>query len=62
MRIIKEGKKPPKEIEIECNRCGCVFAYEREDVQCARQYNETEYYVVCPTCKKLIPVEPFSNY
>lgn len=35
MRIIKGGRKPPKEIEMECDRCGCVFAYEK------RTYNTT---------------------
>lgn len=62
MRIIEEGRKPPKEIEVVCKRCGCVFAYERKDVQCTRQYNDAEYYVVCPTCKRIIPVKPFPNY
>lgn len=37
MRIIKEGKKPVKEIEKQCDRCGCVFVYERGDVKVASQ-------------------------
>ncbi len=62
MRVIKEGKKPPKEIEKECGQCGCVFAYERGDVKSATQYNYTEHYVICPTCKKAIGVDYFPNY
>ena len=60
MRIIKEGKKPVKEIEKQCDRCGCVFAYERGDVN----PTQIEYHcwVYCPTCKKAINVEPFPNY
>ncbi len=62
MRIIKEGRKPPKEIEVTCEQCGCIFAYERKDLQCSRQYNNAEYWVECPTCKKMIFVEPFPKY
>lgn len=32
MRIIKEGKLPPKEKKMECKNCGCVFMYERADI------------------------------
>lgn len=28
MRIIKEGKLPPKEKEMTCPECGCVFMYD----------------------------------
>lgn len=62
MRIIKEGKKPVKEIEKQCDRCGCVFAYERGDVQSATQYNETHYWVVCPNCGNRINVKRFPDY
>lgn len=60
MRIIKGGRKPPKEIEMECDRCGCVFAYEKEDVQ-YDQY-EDDRYVLCPNCHKAFDVEPFPDY
>ena len=32
MRIIKEGKLPPKEKEMTCPECGCVFMYDRSDI------------------------------
>ena len=60
MRVIKEGKKPTKEIEMTCDRCGCVFAYERGDVYYSQR--DVESYVYCPTCKLVIDVEPFPNY
>ena len=60
MRVIKEGKKPTKEIEMTCDRCGCVFAYERGDVNYSQR--DVESWVHCPTCKKAINVEPFPNY
>ena len=34
---------------VNCNMCGCVFSYEKEDEQTdARRY---ETYVTCPQCK-----------
>ena len=60
MRIIKEGKKPTKEIEMTCDRCGCVFAYERGDVNYSQI--ERDSWVYCPTCKQAIEVEPFPTY
>lgn len=53
MRIIKEGKLPPKEKKMECKNCGCVFMYERSDVHSDQREGD---YVVCPTCKKFINV------
>lgn len=32
MRIIKNGKLPPKEKKMTCPECGCVFMYDRSDV------------------------------
>ena len=46
MRIIKEGRKPPTEIEKTCPRCGCVFAYERGDIA---SWGDRAA-VRCPTC------------
>ncbi len=62
MRVIKEGRKPLKEVEQKCARCGCEFAYERDDVENVEQYNESHYYVICPTCKNHIYVDPFPKY
>lgn len=63
MRIIKPGREPKKEIEMTCERCGCEFAYEREDVQYDPFDSNGEYYYVnCPHCDKIIEVEPLSGY
>lgn len=54
MRIIKEGKLPPKEKKMKCKNCGCVFMYEPSDVHSDQREGD---YVVCPTCKKFIDVD-----
>lgn len=62
MRIIKEGriKELPKEVEKECEHCGCVFAYEKEDVQhrmiICPDCRIIEF-VICPFCGKSVEVE-----
>lgn len=62
MRIITPGRKPKKEIEQMCERCGCVFAYNKEDVKVDHQYNESYYWVKCPCCDKTIVVKCFDEY
>lgn len=61
MRIIKEGKMNlPKEVEKTCEHCGCVFAYEKEDVKNGvTLYPDCRKvdYVLCPTCGENIEVE-----
>lgn len=40
-----------------CNNCGCLFSYEKEDIQHKHSYtfNGWSYdYVICPQCKKEI--------
>lgn len=56
MRIIKEGKLPPKEKKITCKKCGCVFMYDRSDIKSDQREGN---WVVCPTCKSSITVEWF---
>lgn len=63
MRIIKPGREPKKEIELTCERCGCVFAYEREDVEFDPFVSNGEYYYVeCPCCGKTIEAEDWSEF
>lgn len=65
MRVIKEGKKPPKEIETSCPQCDCEFAYTKEDVKC-RLVDEfgfaEEHYVKCPYCNMKIGVDKYPDY
>lgn len=59
--IIKEGTKK----EATCNKCGCVFSYENEDIQHAgaalqRIGHPTIYeneFVECPQCKYRIALK-----
>lgn len=60
MRIIKPGREPKKEIEQTCERCGCVFVYGKEDVNCSQL--EDNSWVYCPCCKQAIEVERWSGY
>lgn len=63
MRIIKEGREPKKEIEQTCERCGCVFAYSKEDIEreCPNVVGMF-IHVVCPHCGAQIEVEPWNGY
>lgn len=62
MRIIKRGREPKKEIEQTCERCGCVFAYTKDDTICPSQYYAAPIWVVCPCCHHCITVEPWNGY
>lgn len=53
MRIIKEGKLPPKEKKMTCSECGCVFMYNRSDIKTEQRDGD---FVICPTCGKFITV------
>lgn len=58
--MIKVIKKGTKQI-MTCNKCGCVFSYEEEDIQHLERHGD-EYkfvggtkhgyknYVICPQC------------
>lgn len=49
IRVIKHGTKRT----IECKNCGCVFEYEKEDINTIQTgYNEYKYYIDCPDCKQ----------
>lgn len=62
MRIIKPGREPKKEIEKTCERCGCVFAYGKEDIKFITIDDGVFIWVRCPHCKNEIEVEPWSGY
>lgn len=32
IKVIKEGTKKPKVFRVECNECGCVFEYDKNDI------------------------------
>ena len=53
IKIIKEGTRK----QATCDRCGCVFSYEAEDIQ-TFEYTKHGYkkYLTCPQCKDEIIV------
>ena len=54
MRIIKEGKQPATEWQMECLRCGCIFMFDDRDVRTDQREGE---WVHCPNCNKAIHCE-----
>ena len=67
MRIIKEGRKPAKEIEQTCERqlyeipercdmCGCMFTYTEQDIPLG-MYR----WVDCPCCGVEIELAPLET-
>lgn len=54
MRIIKEGKLPPKKKKMTCKKCRCVFMYDHSDIHSDQREGN---WVVCPTCGDCIDVD-----
>lgn len=53
LRVIRHGKKR----RVECEECGSVIEYEKEDVKEVRTHiNEYGYEIYCPVCGKNIRV------
>lgn len=53
IRVIKHGTKRV----VECINCGCLFEYEKEDINSVQlKYNEYKNYVVCPDCRDKVEV------
>jgi hypothetical protein len=62
IKIIKPGTKK----KINCDACGCLFSYEKEDVgygDIANVFPMTAIgmYVTCPQCKEKIVLEGIVN-
>ena len=51
MKIIKQGKKPNKEIKFSCTLCGCEFIAEYGEYSILDDgHNDIEYECDCPNC------------
>lgn len=56
IKIIKEGTKERKAYRAECQECGCIFEYHKEDIRTdyKQEFNsyplEKVHYVDCPQC------------
>lgn len=58
IKIIKPGTKK----KINCESCGCLFSYEKEDIEIGNAHTlyplATEIrYITCPQCKEKIELE-----
>lgn len=55
--------KPGTITELRCYKCGCLFSYEKEDIEIKKRIHQTlslstQYkYITCPQCKKEITLE-----
>lgn len=55
IKIIKEGTKERKAYRAECQECGCIFEYHKEDIRTYNTYDNYSIsrevsYVRCPQC------------
>ena len=52
IKIIKEGTRKT----CECENCGCVFSYEKEDIEVVKSdiLNSREEFITCPQCNKKV--------
>lgn len=50
IKIIREGTRRV----MACESCGCVFSYEKEDVNTSSDPLQSQgcFYVTCPQCKE----------
>lgn len=60
MKIIKQGKKKVSARRLTCNKCDCVFEYERKDMYVDQR--DPNPLVYCPCCKSAIDVEYWKDY
>ena len=57
IKIIEPGTIIKKK---QCKNCGCLFSYEREDIEHIIHFDSKGYYafgydyIICPQCKKAI--------
>jgi DNA-directed RNA polymerase subunit RPC12/RpoP len=54
--------KPRTKEKISCKSCGCLFSYEKEDIEIGHPHNlyplVTEIkYITCPQCNEKIELE-----
>lgn len=60
MRIIKEGKRRVAARRLTCDRCECVFEYEKNDMHGSQR--DPKPWVYCPCCNNAIEVEEWRDY
>lgn len=59
IHIIENGTKQ----KTQCSECGCIFSFEKEDIEIIRNYNPYKEYnsirktIKCPQCSNVIILE-----
>lgn len=59
IHIIENGTKQ----KTQCSECGCIFSFEKEDIEIIRNYNPYKEYnpirktIKCPQCSNIIVLE-----
>lgn len=51
MKVLRSGKEA---YVAECNKCGCVFSFGKEEVEYAFWRNETYSFLHCPECENKV--------
>ncbi len=60
IKILKPGKKKKEVFKKTCEKCGCVFEFEEEDLTTDYSFCLTSYpaqyhrYIICPCCRNRI--------
>ncbi len=61
MKVIKRGYR--REIErVTCSNCHSVLEYQKDDIKSSSQYNQDEYWIVCPVCNAAINVDYYNLF
>lgn len=61
MKVIKRGYR--REIErVTCPRCHSLLEYNEDDIKNSSQYNQEEYWIVCPVCNTPIDVDYYNLF
>jgi len=61
MKVIKRGYRRETE-KITCPKCHSILEYEKDDIKSSSQYNQEEYWIVCPVCNGAIDVDYYNLF
>ena len=59
IHIIEKGTKQ----KTQCSKCGCIFSFEKEDIEIMgnyhpyKEYNSMRKIIKCPQCSNVIVLE-----
>ena len=61
IKIIRHGENPPYR-RAECHNCGCVFEYQKSDMQSIYNGGEFEMHLIqCPQCGKSLKIPEWED-